>query len=315
MSVALSDKEVEAIREFVRRGGTLIADALPGIMDEHCTFRAARPLLDVLGVAALPATRETVIRASGEADLRLAGGRSMAAEDGRPILIGHRFGQGRAYLLNYFLHGYPKQRLEGLAQPELEKLARVLTDAGIGPKIRISGSAGERAAECATYLFNQDSTRLLGLIPDKSMRGPRRIRLSFDGAGAIYDVRRRSLAGKGTQWETVIEPGVPGLFAIVEEEISGIDARAAARVKPGQDVQVDFTISGGRGLRSVARVDVQDPAGRPVHCYSANTDIEDGKGTVRFQTALNDPTGMWRVTVTEVISGKKATVEVRLGSQ
>jgi hypothetical protein len=314
MSVALSDEEAEAIREFVRRGGTLIADALPGIMDEHCTFRTARPLLDVFGVSASPAARETVIRSSGE-DLRLTTGRSMAAENGRPILIGHRFGQGRAYLLNYFLHGYPRQRLEGLARPELEKFSRVLADAGIKPKVRISGTTGEPVAECAGYLFNLGSTRLLGLIPDKAMTGPRRIRIGFDGAGAIYDVRRRSLVGNGTQWETGIEPGVPGLFAIVEQEIAGVEAAGGARAKPGDDVRVDFTVSGGRGLRSVARVDVQDPAGRTVHYYSSNRDVEEGKGSAHFVTALDDRPGLWRVTVTEVISGRKATVDVMLASR
>jgi hypothetical protein len=315
MSVALSDEEVQAIREFVRRGGTLIADALPGIMDEHCTFRASRPLLDVFGVAAPAGSRQTMIRAAGETDLRPTTGYSMAAENGHPILIRHRFGQGRAYLLNYFLHEYARQRREGLAEPELEKLARVLTEAGIRPKIRISGSAQEHVAECATYLFNQGATRLLGIIPDKSMGGARHIQVGFDGPGAIYDVRGRSLAGKGTQWETVIEPGVPRLFAIVEEEITGVNADAADRVRPGEDIRVNFTILGGRRLRSVARVDVQDPSGKGVHYYSSNTDVEDGKGSVRFQTALNDPTGTWRVTITEVISGKKAVVEVLLGSR
>jgi len=309
MSVALSDKEVEAIREFVRHGGTLLADALPGIMDEHCTFRAVRPLLDVFGVQAAPGSREALIRASGEPDLRLTTGRSLGIENNRPILISHRYGQGRAYLLNYFLHGYAKERLEGRAEPMLEKQARVLNEAGIRPKIRASGGAGERVAECATYLFNLGSTRLLGLIPDKKGNGSRKIRLSFDGPGAIYDVRHKSFVGKGTQWEAAIEPGVPEIFAIVQEPIDGIDVASAGPVRQGEEMRLGFTVRGGRELRSVARIEVRDPSGKLAAYYSGNEDIINGKGSVRYRTALNDPPGPWRIVVTEAITGKRLEIQ------
>lgn len=47
---ALSDKEAVAIREWVARGGTLIADYLPGILDEHGKGRRVGALDDVFGV-------------------------------------------------------------------------------------------------------------------------------------------------------------------------------------------------------------------------------------------------------------------------
>ena len=309
MSVALSNKEVEAIREFVRRGGTLLADALPGVMDERCTFRAVRPLLDVFGVQAPPGSRDALIRASGEPELHLVTARSLSMEGNRPTLISHRYGQGRAYLLNYFLHGYAKDRLEGRAEPVRKNLSSILNEAGIRPKIRLSGSAGEQIGGCATYLFNLGSTRLLGLVPDKKVDRPRKIRLSFDGPGAIYDVRRKTLVGQGTQWETIIQPGVPGLFAIVEEPVEGIDIGSADSVRPGDELLLQFTIRGGRELRSVARIDVRDPSGKRIAHYSGNEDIIQGKGSVRFRTALNDPRGVWRVVVAEVISGKRAEVQ------
>ncbi|MDQ3813161.1 MAG: beta-galactosidase [Armatimonadota bacterium] len=47
---ALSDREARAIREWVARGGMLIADYLPGVFDEHGKGRATGALDDVFGV-------------------------------------------------------------------------------------------------------------------------------------------------------------------------------------------------------------------------------------------------------------------------
>ena len=49
-SIAISDKEAGAIRQFVSNGGTLIADMQTGIMDQHCRPRATGVLDDVLGI-------------------------------------------------------------------------------------------------------------------------------------------------------------------------------------------------------------------------------------------------------------------------
>ncbi len=52
MSLALSDQEVKNIQDFVKQGGILIADALPGVMDNHTKFRSKRALADVFGIKA-----------------------------------------------------------------------------------------------------------------------------------------------------------------------------------------------------------------------------------------------------------------------
>src|SRR5204863_285464 len=49
-TLALSDREAAAIRDWVGRGGTLIADYLPGAFDEHCKGRATGALDEVFGV-------------------------------------------------------------------------------------------------------------------------------------------------------------------------------------------------------------------------------------------------------------------------
>jgi hypothetical protein len=312
MSVALSDKEVEAIREFVRRGGTIIADALAGIMDEHCAFRDKRALLDVFGFETGKGGAENILAGKGREMVRLTAARSMASEKGTPVLLANRYGDGRAYYLNYFLNTYPEDRREGRADAVLKGLRMVLDDAGMVPKVRLTGGDGNPASGCAGYLFNNGSTRLLGLIPDKGNSGAQRIRISFDGKAAIYDVRQKQYLGTATEFKTDIEPAVPRLFAMVKGEITGLEAKGPARVKPGDEVRIDFTVQGTADLRSVASVTVTGPDGKNIPWYGGNEDIASATGTVRFRTALNDPVGTWKVTLREALSGMLSEVKVEV---
>ena len=170
--------------------------------------------------------------------------------------------------------------------------------------------SGAPVAGCPSYLFNNGSTRLLGLVPDKERPGKQRLRIRLDRPGTVYDVRKKAFVATGQEFETDIEPAVPRLFAIVKEPVVDIQATAPAEVAAGEEIQVDWGVGGAGGLRSVAKVEVTDPSGKHVRYYSGVEDIENGKGHTRFRTALNDPRGSWRIIVTEATSGKRAVVPV-----
>ncbi len=312
MSVALSDKEVAAIREFVRQGGTVIADALPGVMDEHCAFREARALADVFGIAPAKSNREAVVAMNGEPEVKLAGAKALRTEAGQPQLIENRFGQGRAYLLNYFLHRYAEDKLERKQGPTLEKLKQVMTAAALNPAVKLTSLAGERVADCESYLFNFGSTKLLGLVPDKDKPAPQRLRVAFEKQGTLYDVRQQRYLGTGSSFEIEVEPAVPRLLALVENRISGLTLQAAPRAKLGERVTLQFRLPSAPQLNSVAVVKVTSPAGREMHYYGGNQEITKGTGSLSFRTARNDAAGTWRVSVTETISGETANAEIAI---
>jgi hypothetical protein len=312
MSIALSDKEVESIREFVRRGGTVIADALPGVMDEHCAFREQRALADIFGIAPIKSNRDAIIVMKGEPDLKLAGARAMAHEEGRPMLFEHRFGEGRAYLLNYFLDRYSEDKLERRNTASLEKIKQIFDAAAINPMVKLASLSGERITDCETYLFNFGSTRLLGLVPDKEKPSRQRVRITFNKRGALYDVRQKRYLGNGSDFEIEIEPAAPRLLALVENRISGFEIRSPDRARLGEPVTLNFRFASDSQLRSVAKIVVTDPLGREARVYGGNHEIVNGAGKVGFRTALNDPRGVWRLAVTEVISGETAHAEITI---
>jgi hypothetical protein len=189
-------------------------------------------------------------------------------------------------------------------------MALLLKDAALGPKIRLTSVSGEAVTDCATYLFNTGNTRLLGVVPGKKRNLRQRVQISFDSAATIYDVRQKKSFGNGAAFETEVEPGVPRLFAMVDRPVDGLELAGPPSVRLGEGVRVEFAVRGPLALRSVARVVVFDPHGKEIPYYGGNQDIVGGKGSVYFRTALDDPSGRWRVSVTEVISDKNAGLEI-----
>ncbi|MFN7929430.1 MAG: alpha-amylase family protein [Blastocatellia bacterium] len=312
MSVALSDKEIAAIRAFVQQGGTVIADGLPGVMDQHCTFRSHPALADLFGVVPVRANREAMIAMQGEPALQLRGGHSLLQATAPLTLIENKLGSGRAYLLNFFLDRYPEDKAEGRQLPTLARLQRVFAAAGIAPNVKLESLASQHLTDCDSYLFRQGTTQLLGLIPNKEKPGDEKIRAVFPQPGALYDVRAHRYLGTGTTIETEIEPAVPKLFAQVATRITGLTTQAPPAAQRGEEVNINFRVTGINSLRSVAKVVITDAAGRVVSYYGGNQDIVKSVGTVRFRPALNDPTGTWRIAITEVISGEMARAEIQI---
>ncbi len=315
MSVALSDEEIDQIALFVEAGGTVIADALPGVMDEHCTFRNSAKLQKLFGVKTAKASAAKIIAADGEPKLKLAGAKQLKPGKGKPTLVMNNYGQGKAILLNYFHHTYSQDKLDGTSGPALDNLRAVLAQAGKKPKISLTGAGGVPVSGCERYLFNNGGTRLLGLVPDMGRGAAEQIEVRLDGEYAIYDVRARRYLGSGDRFRTEIEPGVPRLFAFVQSRITGLELMGPSAAKLGQEVALNFHTTGVANLRSVACVTVTDPLGRVRAIYGGNRDIEGSSGAAFFRTALNDPAGDWLVEVVETASGERSRQVIRIDGQ
>ena len=177
--------------------------------------------------------------------------------------------------------------------PALENLRTVLVQAGVGPKVRLTGADGVPVSGCERYLFNNGTTRLLGLVPDMERPAGEQIEVRLDGEYAIYDVRRKRYLGFGDRFRTVIEPGEPRLFAFVSSKITGLELKVQASAALGEEVALNFRTTGTDNLRSVARVTVTGPDGQVRRIYGGNRDIEGSTGKAAFRTALNDPAGEW----------------------
>lgn len=97
----LSDKECAAILDFVKSGGTVLADANIALLNENLKKRPRNPLSELFGDLTFDQAKELEIQPyeSTSGSLALAGEKAHAVH-GNPGLRLHKAGKGNAILLN-----------------------------------------------------------------------------------------------------------------------------------------------------------------------------------------------------------------------
>jgi len=339
-SIAVSDKEAAAIRAYVRAGGTVIADAQTGVMDQHCADRTTGVLDDVLGIKRVSTTTGYVEgaitykppkgwRTSGrriplkpmEPGVTLAGAEALSMNTGVPAIIRNTFGKGAAWYLNFDLSKYgvlAEQKKHG----PLRELAReLLRSAGVVPFARVAEAAsGADCERCRVYLYRRGPIRYLGLVPAVPEDGKKwtaRVNLAKQAAGLnLYDVRgRRDLAmDKGRRFEAGLDPGNPKFYALLPYRVLAVNATAPRRIRQGETagVAIWLRVDKGRPGRHVLRITVTGPDREERWYYAANFPADRGKSVYPIPFALNDPVGTWTVHVRDVATSRETEVAIEL---
>ena len=315
MSVALSDLEVKNIRDFVKQGGIVIADALPGVMDNHTKFRENRELADVFGIKGRLYSREELVTPDSESDLKVTTAEVLVKENNKLQLLHNKYGRGTAYLLNYFMDKYPEEKLNHRNEVSLSEIINIFDREQLKSDILITASAGDPENGIEKYAFSDVSgaTRLLGLLPGKEGKD-KEVVLHFDSPVNLYDIRNRKYFGIAKEFKISIKNSVPELFGLLQGKIEDIKFSSSTQFKSGENVKLDFSIIGENisDLNSVAAIEVLNPKGERVSYYSKNCEIKNGTGTYSFNVALNDPKGEWKIRLTEVISNIQKEVSFKV---
>ncbi|MFO7671943.1 MAG: beta-galactosidase trimerization domain-containing protein, partial [Bacteroidales bacterium] len=315
MSYALSDSEVQQIEAFVKQGGILIADALPGIMDDHTKIRSERALSDVFGIKARSYTREELITPAGESELKVK--EAVILQNGKsvPEILYHNYGKGSAYLLNYFMDDYPEAKLNNNHEFSLQRIRKLFERENLESGTLFTTSTGDPVNSVEKYSFSHQSSsaRLLGILPGKT-GADQEINLHINQSAHLYDIRNKKYLGEGNDFKIRVKSSVPELFGLVQGTIDDIEVEAPSTLNRGETVTLDFKIvgQGASDLKSVVRVNVFNPEGVNTLYYSDNCEVTNGSGTHHFNTALNDQPGLWKIQLTEVISGVVKEVTIRV---
>ena len=330
-SQAVSPREAEAVRQFVASGGTVVADLRPGLADQHGKLVTPGLLDDVFGVrrrsggmklnAGVDATLVAAIGAAAantalrgltvDPEVEPNGASHLGSADATPILLTHRFGKGRALLLNFSLSGYNAARATAEARTYWSVLLGLLAEAGVEPRARVNGADGP-LHKLESVFFHDGSVEYLGFL--KYRTGPDdgtiSAQVTLGRTAHTYDVRSGRYLGHVDQFTTDFQPDRGKLYARLPYAVRELTVRPnkpKARAGDTVELQLGLATDGGvRPGRHWVHLEVSGPDGVTRPHYSRNVAMTDGKGRATVPLALNDATGIWRADVRDVASGAKS---------
>jgi hypothetical protein len=344
-SVAMSTREVTALRRFVERGGWLIADSQTALMDAHCKRLPNGQLDDLFGierktpgfspgppglkpVAALPAIAGLALEklTTAEPGTTVKPGAHARYQDSRgtPAVIVKQNGKGRTVYLNLLMTDYYLQRTGGSAGEGLRRLlAGLLQEAGVSRSYGVTQASGEPVSGVEIHPWRSGKLRLLGLHRNyslnigktseddswdqKALHGAVELKVDLGAPAALYDVRRGQYLGQKKEWAVRLDDREPVILSALPQPVKGISMQAPARAKGGEVVSVALQLEGPQlGDAHAFRVQMFDMEGKELPMLTRNLVAPRGKCSWEVPLAVDLKKGTYSLRVHEIATGVRA---------
>jgi hypothetical protein len=298
-SSALSATEAKAIHEFVAQGGVVMADGEPGTFDEHGRRQPQSQLRDLFVI----------------------GDEGPATE--------HAVGKGRAIYLNAGVLAYQQQRIVGKGAETRELAARLFRSAGVRPEFTATDEQGRPVDGVETHVFRNGDVTIVGLLSNPSLRvdelGPpdfrsnehfarrRSLKLTLPEPSSVYDVRTGKALGRQRGLRVDLDPYEPLIYAVSAEPLPAFRVATPGRMARGESANIGISFVGTTPASvHVLHVEVTDPVGRAIPCYSGNVLAPQGRALWSIPVAYSDAAGTWHVRVKDVLGGATQTIALEV---
>ncbi len=345
-SVAMSKAECDAVRRFVKRGGTVVADCRTALMDEHCKMLPKGQLDDLFGIErtdtkfapgksglkAAPAVSPHILLAGLPKDLRAAepGVKAELAAalyqdaNGTPAVIVREHGKGRTIYLNAVITDYHRWRLQPpqgkLLRELIAKICR-LADVKGQHKVEFVKGGEPQGVELQTWqsgklgmlsLHRNYQLRVSELGPpqyhsQKVLERPMKLTVDLGKAHAVYDQRAGKYLGKKRNVTFDLPRYEPVMLSILPEPVEGLTITAPAGAKRGGLLKVKLALKGeALGDAHAFRVRVIGPDGKELPPLTRTLAAPKGQVAWDVPIAVSDPAGSYTLVVRDIATGTSA---------
>jgi hypothetical protein len=340
-SIAMSKTETEAVRRFVARGGTVIADCRTALMDNHGRIQPRGQLDDLFGIERAdmrfaPGAPGLLWAAGGpkalgkvaaaEPGIRVRQGATALYRDGKgtPAVIVRKHPAGRTIYLNAVVTDYHRWRMR---PPEGENLRllveELLSEAGVAKQYEITRADGSPATGIEIHPFRSGNLRILGVHRNYGLRVtelgppeyqkqdalevPMELTVRFDREVSLYDSRRREALGRRREFTFALDKTVPTLLAITPAAASAPAVQAPSEARRGALVEIPIEIKGEpAGTNHAIRVRLMDPANKELRMLTRTLAAPGGKTTWELPLAMNLTEGRYTAEVVDIPTGSKS---------
>lgn len=330
-STAMSAKQAQAIRNFVKNGGVLLADYETALEDEWNVPLAKGMLDDLLGIrqrsmgfANAAATKERNIRKVAKAKAvkgKINGSIKDQLNRQYPILITNQYGKGRTLYLN-FRFEYAKQRESG------DSSLRYLLDQHLNMKQKftpVKTMNGKSAGLVMTTFYHNGANTYIGLLPglpagnwqkakpDDLKKLTYKVKFTLPGKGHLYNARTGKYYGTNPVRIMNMTPAHAMLLSLLPYKVTALDVKAdKMTAKPGDIIKLKTAVkvSGGKAGHHVFHMTVKTPDGKTPWYYRQTQETQNGIAEFALPIALNDPVGSYEITITDAAT--KTTEKIRI---
>lgn len=287
-SSSLSQLEVQAIREFVQHGGTVLADGMPGTFNEHSRRLAASPLADLFTTPSNPS-------------------------QGKAVLI-------KADTLTY--HTDRLLRKEGRAHEVIGNLLR----RDITPEVAVTEASGKPLVGVESHLFRNGAVTLVTLLSNPLQRvdelGPPDfksngrfevdvpVRVTLPSTAWLYDVRSGKNLGQKKAFDVILKPYEPVIVATAPSRFPAVRLTIPPTATRGAMLAIGVASERTPAATHVVHIDVMGPEGKLLPHYSGNVLGISGYASKSIPLAVNDPAGKWTIQIRDLLSGHTETRQV-----
>jgi hypothetical protein len=339
----LARQQVDAIRNFVEQGGTLLCLGRCGWRDEHgapfpegslldalagIDTRSALPLGQVLAVGDAQHPLSLTVERKGIA-IKDAQVLAAGAWDGStlPVFTVRTQGRGKIYWLNSALEGHrtvhrggaADERSVALGGPEAirhthwELFDQVLRAAGVRPRSQFLKD-GKAIFGQETWHYETPSTRTRWMAHDlENSAGP--VHVTFDRTGHIYELRTGRYFGNVNAIDDTFPAGCMRIYGVFDYRIAGLKVQAERPVyRRGETARVLCTIETDRGTPDLhaIRIRVAGPNDKELTYFNRVVLAAEGKVNVALPLALNAESGKYVVTAVDAASHAAGRTEFRV---
>ncbi len=284
-SQAMSPAEVKSVRNFVARGGVLVADHMPAIADGHGKFLEKSQLEDIFG--------------SFER------------------LHAKTYGNGMAIYLDDYLAMVPLQVMNGNVTGLQKGMYHLLAKAGVAPFARVTSPDGRIMDG---NVFENGTDRYLCILAPRSddtsaeFTGGAESSTAALASGTefhrdivlskamyVHDMLNGGKClGYFREFSVELKPALGHVYACTEDAVPAPQIKASLRkAEYGKPISFRF-----KDIHNVALFEVRNPDGEIVYSRRISEGKED---SARFVPAFNDAEGLYTATIRNAIGAKETS--------
>jgi hypothetical protein len=188
----------------------------------------------------------------------------------------------------------------------LEPFRAVLAAHGVTPAVALADASGAPTTDVEMHRFRDGGVTILALQRVAGgAAAPQPISLTLPSASVVYDLRARRSLGRQRELRLALDPFEPTLLALADRELPRPSLQVEASVARGETAMLRIGVPRPSGAAfQPLHVEIEDPFGKRVAWYSGNVAASTGTVSRPLPLALNDPIGVWRIGVTDVLSGQ-----------